>query len=401
MSKYVFGAIVFVVCGAVGWYIFQHVERTLVATDQSLKPTRLAVTVAAVQSRVITDEIELVGSLEANAEVVIRAPGRGYVTQILHDVGDAVRGPTKDSDGQLVIQLDDELLREKLTGMQAALGVQQADIHVHEARRDLAEATVKRQIPALALAAVTQQEHEESLAQLAIVKAELALSNARLSESRSGVEEARIELDRFSLTAPISGQLAERLVDVGDLANPDDPLLRIVSINKIKMVIHVSEIDYPKINLGQNATVQVDPLPHHTFTGMVVRKAPVLDPETRTSPIFVEIPNAEQLLKPGMHARVKLVFEERESVRVIPKTALLESQNQPVVFVVDGNPPVARRCAVRVGMVAHQFVEILQGLETDQQVIVLGNRLVKNGQEVLPVSESEDVKVAKSQLHDP
>ena len=135
MSKYVFGPIVLAVCGAVGWYTFQHVEKTLVATDQPLKPTRLAVTVAAVQSRAITDEIELVGSLEANAEVVIRAPGRGYVTQMLRDVGDAVRGPTKDADGQLVIQLDDELLREKLSGMRAALGVQQADIHVHEARR--------------------------------------------------------------------------------------------------------------------------------------------------------------------------------------------------------------------------------------------------------------------------
>jgi len=355
----------------------------------------LAVTVATVQSRAIANEIDLVGSLEANAEVVIRAPGRGYITQVLVDVGDAVRGPTKDADGQLVIQLDDELLREKLSGIQAALGVQQADIRAHEARRDLAESTVKRQIPALASAAVTQQEYEESLAQLAIAKAELALSNARLAEGDSAVEEARIELDRFSLTAPISGQLAERLVEVGDLANPDDPLLRIVSINKIKMVIHVSETDYPKINLGQNATVQVDPLPDHSFTGVVIRKAPVLDPETRTSQVFVEIANADQLLKPGMHARVKLMFERRDSVRVIPKTALLDDHDQTVVFVVEGTPPVARRCPVRIGMVTDQLVEILHGLETDQQVIVLGNRLVKNGQEVSPVSQSEALRVAE------
>ncbi len=395
MLKYFFVPVVFAVCGVVGWYTFQHVEKNLLPADQPLEPARLAVTVATVQSRAIANEIDLVGSLEANAEVVIRAPGRGYITQVLVDVGDAVRGPTKDADGQLVIQLDDELLREKLSGIQAALGVQQADIRAHEARRDLAESTVKRQIPALASAAVTQQEYEESLAQLAIAKAELALSNARLAEGDSAVEEARIELDRFSLTAPISGQLAERLVEVGDLANPDDPLLRIVSINKIKMVIHVSETDYPKINLGQNATVQVDPLPDHSFTGVVIRKAPVLDPETRTSQVFVEIANADQLLKPGMHARVKLMFERRDSVRVIPKTALLDDHDQTVVFVVEGTPPVARRCPVRIGMVTDQLVEILHGLETDQQVIVLGNRLVKNGQEVSPVSQSEALRVAE------
>ena len=396
MLKYFLVPVVFAVCGAVGWYTFQHVEKNPVTVDQPPQPARLAVTVAPVTARAIADEIELVGSLEANAEVVIRAPVRGYITHVSCDVGDSVQGPTKDVDGQLVIQLDDELLREKLSGMQAALRVQQADIRAHEARRNLAEATVKRQIPALASAAVTQQEYEESLAQLEISKAELALSNARLAERRSAVEEARIELDSFSLTAPISGQLAERLVDVGDLANPDDPLLKIVSIDKIKMLIHVSETDYPKIQLGQHATVQVDPLPHQSFTGQVIRKAPVLDPETRTSQIFVEIPNTEQLLKPGMHARVKLVFQQRQAAQVIPKTALLNDQDRPAVFVVvDGNPPVARRCPVRVGMVTNQLVEILQGLETGQQVVVLGNRLIKNGQEVSTVSQSEALRVAE------
>ena len=131
MLKYFFVPVVFAVCAVVGWYTFQHVEKNLLPADQPLEPARLAVTVATVQSRAIADEIDLVGSLEANAEVVIRAPGRGYITQVLVDVGDTVRGPTKDADGQVVIQLDDELLREQLSGIQAALGVQQADIRAH------------------------------------------------------------------------------------------------------------------------------------------------------------------------------------------------------------------------------------------------------------------------------
>jgi len=396
LPKYFFASIVLAICGTTGWYTFQRVEKQPFAADPPSKPTRLAVTVARVKPRPIADEVELVGSLKANAEVVIRAPGRGYITQVMFDVGDSVRGPNKDIEGQTVIQLDDELQREKLSGMKAALRIQEADIRAHETRRNLAEATVKRQIPALASAAVTQQEHEESLAQLSIAKAELALSKARLAKALSSVEEARIEVEKFSLMAPISGEIAERLVEIGDLANPDDPLLRIVSIDMIEMVIHVPEVDYPKINRGQKTTVQVDPLPQHSFTGTVSRKSPVLDPETRTSEVIVEIENTQQLLKPGMHARVKLIFEKRDCMQVIPKTALLDIQEELEVFVVEGNPPVARRCPVQVGMVTDRLVEILHGLKTGQQVIILGNRMVENGQEVSPVSHNEDVQVVKS-----
>ena len=183
---------------------------------------------------------------------------------------------------------------------------------------------------------------------------------------------------------------------MGDLANPDDPILRIVSIDRIKRVIHVAEKDYQKVHVGQKAIVQVDPFPNERFMGVLTRKSPVLDPKTRTAEVFVEIPNHEHLLNPGMHARVKLVFEERKGIKVIPKTALLENGDVPTVFVVEGNPPVAKRCSVIVGMVTDQFVEILQGLETNQQVILLGNRLLKNGQSVSPVLQSEDIKVVKS-----
>jgi len=394
--KYFLACIVLATSGSVGWYTFQHVETDVATPLQPPKSTRLAVTVVSVQSRKLIDEVELVGSLEADAEVIIRSPGRGYITQVMFDVGHSVQGPTSETDGQLVVQIDDELQREKLSRMQAAWKVQQADIRAHEAKRDLAEATVTRQIPALESAAVTQQEHEESLAQLSIAKAELALSQALLVEANSAIEEARIELDKCSLTAPMTGEVAERLVEVGDLANPDDPILRIVSIDRIKMVIHVAEKDYQKVHVGQKAIVQVDPFPNERFKGVLTRKSPVLDPETRTAEVFVEIPNHEHLLNPGMHARVKLVFEERKGIKVIPKTALLENGDVPTVFVVEGNPPVAKRCSVLVGMVTDQFVEILQGLETNQQVILLGNRLLKNGQSVSPVLQSEDIKVVKS-----
>ena len=383
--RFVYAAIVLVICIGVAWGSYSHFASKIETEVKRNNETRLAVTVVRVESRPIVDEIELVGSLEAGVEVVIRARRRGYITKIPHDVGSFINGSSSpDEASDILIELDQQLQREQLAGARAAFRVHEAETRAQEERWRLAQKTLKRHQQTLATGAITEQEYEEVVAKVAIAQAELALSRARLAEAASTVQESRIELGLMTIKSPITGHVAERLVEVGDLATPDEPLMRVVAIDKIKTVVHVAEQDYPKIHDGQRATVQVDPLPDQRFTGKVVRKAPVLDPETRTAQIHIDIPNTENSLKPGMHARVKLIFERREHVRAIPISALVEKDRQAAVFVVEGNPPVAKRHSVRLGLVTKQHAEVLHGLEVDQQVITLGSRLVQDGQKVTP-----------------
>ncbi len=400
MTRHLLTSVVFF-CGlAIGWYLYNNVPNEAAENTGAPGENLLAVNVVSVQTRKISSEISLVGSLEAVAEVIIRSPDRGHITGIVHDVGDAVRGPLDDSNavpaGEIVITLDDELHREKILAANAALTVQKADLLAQQARRKLAETTLERRESTLASGAFTQQEVEEARAQLEIAEAELQLGTARVDEVQSSLDQSQIALTKRALTTPISGYVAERFVDVGDLANPDDPLLRIVKIDPIRIMVHVAEEYYPNVKTEQKATVEVDALPDRSFIGKVMRKAPVLDPTTRTSKVYLEISNPDGALKPGMHARVKLVLENRESAQVVPVGALLQDEDRPFVYVVQGNPPRAQLRHVRVGLMTGQVVEILNGLKKGEQVITLGSRLVEDGQEIAPVSTSNGDTLATS-----
>ena len=225
---------------------------------------------------------------------------------------------------------------------------------------------------------------EQAEAEWDIAVAQRELEEARVKQAQSEVDHTLLAVNESKIDAPMAGFVGERFVEVGDLAKPDVPLLRIVSFDRVRTVVHVVEKDYPRVKLGQEATIQVDAFPSKEFHGKVIRKAPVLNPQTRTAAVQIEIDNSDYQLKPGMHARVSLVFERRSTL-VLPVAALVEQNARPAVFVVESDPPTIRRQEVKTGINDGEFVEILAGLSANDEVVTLGNRLVKTGQVVHPV----------------
>ena len=150
----------------------------------------------------------------------------------------------------------------------------------------------------------------------------------------------------------------------------------------MQTVVQVVEEDYEKVRAGQTVEIQVDAFPEQTFPGQVVRKAPVLDPETRAGAVQIEIENPRFGLKPGMYARVSIVARRRPQTRVLPLVALLEHTEQPSVFVVRGSPPKVALQEVKMGVANASVVEILEGVADNDRVVTLGARMVKDGQEV-------------------
>ncbi len=178
------------------------------------------------------------------------------------------------------------------------------------------------------------------------------------------------------------------MVDEGNLAAPDSPLIRIVDLSTVRTTVHVIEKDYRLMRVDLVADVRVDAYPGTKFQGKVTRVAPVLDAVTRTGDVRIDIPNADSLLKPGMYARVSLrAGTERESL-VIPVSALLEGQ-RPAVYVVKGTPPKAERRSIEVGATDEDSIEVTSGLVSGDKVITLGNRLVLPGQQVAVIEARE------------
>ena len=365
-----------------GWVVY---SRSLVIAATAVPPVEkqpVAVEVMPTARRLIADRAELVGSLMAGSEVQILSRRDGYITSIPFDVGDRIER------GEVIVELDDREQTELVAGAEAALIVAQAQHRAQVAQEELAESVYDRNKRLRERNAATAVEFTEAEAQWRIAVAQRELEEARVQQAQSEVHRNQLALTDSKILAPMSGVVAERTVDVGDLAKPDVPLLRIVSFQKVHTVVHVVEKDYPRVQVGQQATIQVDSFPNAEFSGKVIRKAPVLNPGTRTAAVEIEIPNPDLQLKPGMHARVSLIFVEREAT-VLPMASVLEKNKKPAVFVLDspGNdkPTTVRLQEIVTGIQDGELVEVLSGLSTSDQIVTLGVRVVKNGQAVKPV----------------
>ena len=306
------------------------------------------------------------------------APPRGLQL----DVGDFVQ------QGQLVVELESSSFREAVIRAEAEWNVARAQLRARIAEQNQAQKELDRQILLGKSGVVTNQQREEAEAAVAIATAQVELEKANVARADSERSQAAISLEETRILAGQSGHVAERFAGVGDLAAPTDPLLRIVNIDTVQTVVRVAERDYPRVEVGQEASIFVDAWPNREFRGTVVRKSPVLDPETRTGELQVEIPNEGYRLRPGMHAKVSIILERHSSVPLVPLAALVGRAEEQHVYSVRGTPAKTWKTAITTGITDGTMIEILDGLEADSLVVTLGNRLVSDGQEVTVVEQT-------------
>ena len=359
---------------AVGWLIYQNSLAQTVAAkkDQTVAP--VSVEVMRVHERTLEDRAEMVGSLEATALVDIRARTDGYITRLPFDVQDFVKA------GEVVVELDASNAQQLVDRAEAALKVAKAQLRAEQAKEEQALRDHERQVELSRTGVATAQQREQTAALLDVARAQRELQEAQVSQFEADLRQSRLTLEQTRIVAPISGYVASRLVEVGDLADPTKSLLQIVNLETVKTVVNVVERDYARLRPGQTATITVDAYPDQTFSGTVVRKAPVLDPLTRTAAVHLEIPNPDTLLKPGMYARVLLLFDKRPYTAVVPLAAFLEGKQRPTVYVVSEDGSSAELREVVTGITDGELVEVRSGLEPGDRVITLGSRLVRHGQ---------------------
>jgi RND family efflux transporter MFP subunit len=386
--RFVLGLAAVGACFGAWWIVYQD-SRARVAIEDSAAPEDvLTVQVMPVRLATVEERSELVGSLMPHNQVEIRARVSGYITALPYDVGDEVAA------GRDVVFLDDSEQQELVATAQSALSVAQAELAASTAEHALAEQTLKRQRDLRASGAGTEQQLEAAEGAVNIAAARIDLNQAKVTQAESALRSAKLGLQDLRMPAPIDGVVGRRFVDVGNLAQPATPLLLLVDLATVETIVHVVERDYGRVKLGQRADICVDACPDETFQGEVTRIAPVVDPETRTAAVHIAIPNPTGVLKPGMHARVAIVFQSRSGSRVAPIDAVVQTAEGASVFVVAGDPPVVERREVRTGMNDGEVVEILEGLSRNERVVTLGNRLVQHGQRVNPEAVEWPVSVA-------
>jgi len=382
LTRLILGLAVIAACFG-GWYVvYRDAQAKAQAAPKNKTAEVLAVETVIVQVASIGSRIELVGSLTPLAQVVVRPRVGGYVRSLSVDLGDAVE------EGAEIARLDDDSQSEAVALAEATLDVAKAQLQAQATERELSEKTLARQKNLAKSGAGTPQDLEQSQAALEIAQARVELERAKVAQANADLLRAKLDMEELRLVSPIKGVVADRMIDVGNLAAPDAPLLRIVDLSTVRTTVHVIERDYRLMRGGLEAEVRVDAYPNVVFQGKVSRVAPVLDEVTRTADVRIDIPNPDRLLKPGMYTRVSLRSGTEREGLVIPVAALLDGQ-RPSVMIVEGTPALAQRRMIEIGATEGDLVEVTQGLVAGDQVVTLGNRLVTPGQAVVVIGRKE------------
>jgi len=342
----------------------------------------VSVKVAKVRIGDVEEKLSYVGSLMPNASVQVAPKIAGRVEKLFVRVGDLVK------EGQIVAQLEKDELVEGLKEAEASLKVYEATLKGKEAelsdiKRKLERSKILFEKDLIAREAVDTLETQvlSAVAQVELTKAQMAQMKARLVNSR-------IRLNYAEVISPFAGYVGKRFVDRGALVNSSSPLVMIVDISRVKVVVSVVEKDYRKITPGQLSSITVDAYPGRRFEGKVARVAPLLNQETRTGEVEIELPNPGAVLKPGMFARVEVGVQTRRGVLLVPEGARVKTVEGYGLFKVQGDGPRVKLVAVKTGLSHKGWVEVEGPLKPGDQIVTLGSNLLRDGQRVKLVKKA-------------
>ena len=335
----------------------------------------LTVEVGTVRRARINAELTVVGNLIGETTVSVAPRAAGRLQEISVRLGDRV------TRGQRIAKIEDFELVEQIKQQEAGQQVAQATIRQREADLALAKTNVERARSLFEREIQSKQILDDNEARYQSAQAQLDLARAQAQQSKARLDELQINLDNTIITSPVNGFIARRLVDPGASVGQNAPVVEVVDISRVRLIANVVEKDLKQLEAGDVTRVQVDAFPGETFTGRIARISPVLDPQTRTAPIEVEIPNPTSRLKPGMYARVAITLDTQEDALVVPATALVDLGGRRGVFLPLGGAAVFRM--VQVGTEQQDIVQVVSGLTEGAEVITTGSGALRDGDRIV------------------
>jgi RND family efflux transporter MFP subunit len=346
-------------------------------------------TVAAVRGSVDAS-VNATANLRALRNVTILSRSEGVVQRVAAEEGDFVRS------GQLLCQLDDrelqvdlELARQRLA--QTRVQLESAQIVREKMQTQVAakQTEVKRNEDALAEGLVSDTDMELVRNQLSELTHDERSQEASVRENQFRVEELQAEIEKVELqiahakvTAPFSGTIVKRSIDLGQSVRASDDLFDLAAFSPLYADIFLSEAESRAIKPGQAASISLD-ISQAAVAGRIVRISPVVDDETGTVKVTAEIQSPTAQFRPGAFVRVNIKTDTVEDAVLIPKSAVIERDGETYVFVTDND--IAHRKTVQLGYEDGASVEVRAGLGQGELVVVAGQGSLEEGEKTSTV----------------
>ncbi len=330
--------------------------------------------------------LTLPGTALADQQTPLYARINGYLKSFAFDLGDSVKK------GQLVAEIDSPEIDQQLRQARATLGVAQAALLQAQANQELARVASERWAALVKERAVSQQEADEKRLALAAREADVESARATIKAQEAAVKRLE-ELASFKqILAPFDGVITTRNVEVGTLVSEGSgsgarELFRMVQIQALRFHVPVPESFVPAIRTGMEASLTFEAHPGKTFAGQVSRTANAVDPASRTMLVEVRVANPDGRLLPGMYAQVTFKLRQATAPLLMPSNALIVRPDGTFAAVVAKDKSVHYR-RIQVGRDFGTRIEVLTGLEDNDQVMVNPTTMIREGDKVEPVKDS-------------
>ena len=313
--------------------------------------------------------LALPGTLQGFVQSPIAARSSGYLKRWYKDIGSEVKK------GDLLAELDTPEIDQQLTQAVAARGQTASSMELAKSSMARWEALRKKD-------AVSQQEVDER-------RSAYAQANANLAAAEANVERLR-QVEGFKrIVAPFSGIITRRNVDVGDLIDPGAgrALFVLSQTDPLRVYVNVPQSYANLVKPGQKVVITQAELRGRQFDGKVARTAGSIDPSTRAMQIEVSLSNADNALLPGAFVQVSLPLKPSGTLLVSADT-LMFRRDGAMVAAVDAQNKVHLK-KVKVGRNLGLTVEVLDGLEGNERLILNPSDSLAEGDQVEAVADKQ------------
>jgi membrane fusion protein, multidrug efflux system len=337
----------------------------------------VAVETITVSPSVLTESIDVVGTLTAKRRADVKSEYAGIVSEIF--VTEWVEVKPGDRLARLDTREPDAILKRVGAAVEMARADQlQAKAALARTDRELARL---ENLKTAGLA--TRQSLDEAATEREVARARHDAAEAQRKSAEYELELARTRYAKMLICAPLGGVIAERGVNVGDLvgeAGSNRILFKIVDNRLLDLKVTVPARFAGELRIGMPVSFSTASFQNRTFEGRVAYINPSLNAVDRSLKVVAEVPNDPVQLRDGMFVEGQIVIRERPDVLQIPRGALITwdmDAHSAEIYVVEKG--VIRRRTVETGAVRQDRVEIVKGLKTGEQVVSAGGFNVTDG----------------------
>ncbi|HSQ12896.1 MAG TPA: efflux RND transporter periplasmic adaptor subunit [Candidatus Deferrimicrobium sp.] len=320
--------------------------------------------------------IRLKGELAPVKAVDIVSPFAGRVVEVRFKAGDAVRA------GAILATIHAGALEQRITELEAAVAVAEQDLKTNEERLADAEKQMARQDELLRQDLIPRRDLEEAQVRAKNARAQREFQRAQLIQQQAMLAQARALRARTRLTAPFSGVVSRRLAEPGAAIAESGAILTIVDVDSLKLAASFVGTHFADIRAGMPVEISSRAAPGQTLAGTVVRVYPPAGDGLENAQVEIHAGVTQRNFRPGMAVEAVIVLAKRQEALWVPRSAVMAMQGKNYVYRLAGGR--ALRQEIALGAVRNGDVEVTQGIDDGDAVIIDQLNLLKPGIRVQP-----------------